>query len=460
MYAIIDIETTGGNATFHKITEVAIILHDGKEVLDRFETLINPGKYIPAKITLLTGITNEMVAQAPSFSEVADRILEITKDAVFVAHNVNFDYSFIKHEFAFIGKEFNRKKLCTVRLSRRIIPGLPSYSLGNLCSSVGIRIQNRHRAGGDADGTAKLFEVLLQRDKDDFIRYSLKRTSRETLLPPNLPREEFENLPESIGVYYFLDKKGKVVYVGKAINIKTRVISHFSGNTNTRTRQNFLNTIYNVAYEECGNELIALLLEAHEIKKHWPIYNRSLKRVTLNYGIYAYEDRNGYARFHIGNVGKHDKPLLTFQNFEGAHNYLLNKIREFDLCPKLCGLQPAEHECYDHSIGVCSGACIGKVDHETYNDNAERAIQSFSSTGSFAIVGKGRSVSENSLILVEKGRYLGFGYLDHQEQITDFDTAKNYIKSYYDNQDILSIINSHIRTARFKQMPNLRIYSH
>jgi len=459
MYAIIDIETTGGNATYNKVTEIAIVVFDGEKIIDRFETLINPERRIPPKISLLTGITNEMVQDAPTFPEVAKRIYEITENQVFVAHNVNFDYSFIKNEFVSLGGEFNRKKLCTVRLSRKIIPGLPSYSLGNLCSSLGICIENRHRAGGDADGTTKLFEILLKRDKDNFIQHSLKRTSRETLLPPNLPREQFDELPEDIGIYYFLDKKGTVVYVGKANNIKSRVVSHFSGTTNTKTRQNFLNSIYGVTYEICGNELIALLLEAHEIKKHWPVYNRSLKSVTLNYGIYYYEDRKGYYRFQIGKVGKHDKPLLTFQNSTAAQNYLMQKVRDYHLCSKLCGLQPSEDECYDHYVGLCAGACTGEESCEDYNIKCIKAIESFSSAGSFAIVGKGRHHEESSLVLVEKGRYLGFGYLNSDIQIGDFDAAKNYIKSYYDTQDIQSIINAHLRTARYKEHSNLKIYS-
>lgn len=459
MYAIVDIETTGGSATYSKVTEIAVVVFDGEKVIDRFETLINPERRIPPKISFLTGITNEMVEDAPKFHEVAKRIYEITDNRIFVAHNVNFDYSFIKNEFASLGGEFSRKKLCTVRLSRKIIPGLPSYSLGNLCSSLGICVENRHRAGGDADGTVKLFDILLKRDTDKFILHSLKRNSRETLLPPNLPREQFEELPDDMGVYYFLDRKGDVVYVGKANNIKSRVVSHFSGNTNTRTRQNFLNNIYGVTYEKCGNELIALLLEAHEIKKHWPIYNRSLKSVTLNCGIYFYEDRKGYYRFQIGKVGKHDKPLLTFQNISAAQSYLLQKVREFNLCSKLCGLQPSEDECYDHYVGLCLGACAGKEGCEEYNQKLLRAMESISSTGSFLIMGKGRFHDESSLVLVEKGRYLGFGYLNNEIQIADFDTAKNYIKSYYDTQDIQSIINAHLRTARYKEYSSLKIYS-
>src|SRR6185437_1998988 len=206
MYAVVDIETTGGYASGNGITEIAIFLTDGKKVTDSFHSLINPECYIPSFITSLTGITNEMVQDAPTFEDIADEVENFTKDRVFVAHNVNFDYSFIKQEFSALGLKFERKKLCTVRLSRKIFPNLPSYSLGNLCGSLGIKIKDRHRAKGDAEATTKLLHLLVKGDNESFIDKSLKRTSRETLLPANLPKEDFEALPEEAGVYYFHDR--------------------------------------------------------------------------------------------------------------------------------------------------------------------------------------------------------------------------------------------------------------
>ena len=220
MYAIVDIETTGGYADNHRITEVAIYHHDGIRITDYYHTLINPGRKIPYFITGLTGITSAMVEDAPSFEDVAQEIFERLNNRVFVAHNAHFDYSFIKKEFEVAGINWNSKKLCTVRLSRKIIPGLHSYSLGRLAESLGIRIPNRHRAGGDAEATVKIFEILLQRDDGGAIVKALKRNSGETILPPNLPRQEFIKLPAKPGVYYFHDAHGTVIYVGKAINIK------------------------------------------------------------------------------------------------------------------------------------------------------------------------------------------------------------------------------------------------
>ncbi len=297
MYAIVDIETTGGSATYHKITEICILVHNGKEIVKKFHTLINPGCPIPLTISLLTGITDEMVADAPFFYQVAKEIYEMTDNAIFVAHSVNFDFSFLKKEFEELGGEFVRKKLCTVRLSRKLIPGFRSYSLGKLCEHLNIVIENRHRAHGDAEATAKLFTLLLERDKDqEFIKHSLTKNSKETTLPPNISKQTYEALPEKTGVYYFHDRNGKIIYVGKAANIKERVCSHFSGNTHTKSRVLFLSNIFDVSCDVTGSEFIALLLENEAIKKHYPRYNRTNKTFALTIGYYTYEDQNGYLR--------------------------------------------------------------------------------------------------------------------------------------------------------------------
>ncbi|HZI01998.1 MAG TPA: exonuclease domain-containing protein, partial [Flavisolibacter sp.] len=214
MYAIVDIETTGSYAAGNGIIEIAVRVFDGTQVIEQFETLINPGQRIPRYIQAFTGITNEMVEDAPYFEEVAEKLFTILQGNIFVAHNVNFDYSFVKNHLQLYGYTLNTKKLCTVRLSRQIFPGYPSYSLGNLCHSIGIQLENRHRAGGDADATVTLFRLLLQHDKKEVINTSLKRNSKEQTLPPNVPKAHFDALPSSPGVYYFHDSKGVVVYVG------------------------------------------------------------------------------------------------------------------------------------------------------------------------------------------------------------------------------------------------------
>ena len=447
MYAVVDIETTGGYASGNGITEIAIFLTDGKKVTDSFESLVNPECYIPGFITSLTGITNEMVQDAPTFAELAEEIENFTKDRIFVAHNVNFDYSFVKQEFSALGLKFERKKLCTVRLSRKIVPNLPSYSLGNLCGSLGIKIENRHRAKGDAEATTKLLHLLIKADNENFIDKSLKRSSRETLLPAHLPKEDFEALPEEAGVYYFHDSKGKVIYVGKAINIKKRVVSHFSGKSHSRQSQSFMNEIYGISFELCGNELVALLHESHEIKKYWPAYNWSQKRAAKNVGIYHYEDRQGYIRLDIGTVSNQQEPLISFRYVQDARDFLTNKISEYKLCPKLCGLYKAPKECADHKIGECNGACINEENADEYNARVNDAISSFMyDSKTFVLKGKGRSKDEHSIVVVERGKYLGYGFIDKGTQINEFDELKSYVNGHRDNQDIQKILSSYLKT--------------
>src|SRR5690349_17740756 len=312
MYAIVDIETTGGYAANHRITEIAIYLHDGMQVTDSYHSLINPGRNIPHYITGLTGISTEMVLDAPTFEEIAPDIFNLLEGKVFVAHNAHFDYSFLKQEFELASLNWTSKKLCTVRLSRKIIPGLRSYSLGSLAESLGIEITNRHRAGGDASATAKIFDLLLRRDKDGQIAKALKRNSGETILPPNLPKEEFDRLPALPGVYYFQNSRGQVIYVGKAINIKKRIAGHFTGDAREWSRSKIRNEIHHIRYELTGNELIALILESQEIRRLWPKYNQAQKYKVDEWGIFDYEDRNGYLRFAVNNVTRGAHPLIRF----------------------------------------------------------------------------------------------------------------------------------------------------
>ncbi len=448
MFTVVDIETTGGTASSHKIIEVAVVtLNEGK-IMNQYSTLVNPQKLIPPFITSLTGITNEMVEDAPTFSEIADAILDITEGKVFVAHNVNFDYSFLKQEFNTLGLKFDRKKLCTVRLSKKIYPGYKSYGLGSLTNRLGIEIDGRHRALGDAIATAKVLELLIKNDRDGFIDYSLKKTSREATLPANLPKDVFEKLPEKTGVYYFHDQKGKVVYVGKAKNIKSRIIGHFTGESSNGKRL-FHETIYDISYELTGNELIALLLESREIKRLWPEYNRSQKFTSANHGLFHYTDREGYQRFTVSKIQPGAKAITNFRIFQEGRNFLYDWIKKFKLCPKLCGLQKSVGECFDYKLGSCDGACKREILADYYNKRVELALSSLEEEKkTYAIVGNGRESNERSVVLVENGIYLGHGFADYDLPAHSFEELKDQITSFSDNHDIQKILNMHLKNAK------------
>ena len=230
LFAVVDIETTGSHAAGNGITEIGIVIHDGVKVLNFYQSLVNPHTPIPYFIQRLTGIDNSMVASAPAFDEIAGQVFELLQDKIFVAHNVNFDYSFVKHHLKNAGYELETKKLCTVRLARKVLPGLNGYSLGKLTQRLGINHGEAHRAGGDALATADLLAMIIEKDTDGVIAGMLKGRSREQYLPPHLPVENMDQLPSTPGVYYFYNIAGKAIYIGKAINIRKRVKSHFSNN--------------------------------------------------------------------------------------------------------------------------------------------------------------------------------------------------------------------------------------
>ena len=449
MYAIVDIETTGGSPVYEKITEIAIFIHDGNRIIDEFVSLVNPERYIPAYITALTGITNEMVADAPKFYEIARKILELTENKTFVAHNVSFDYGFIKNEFKSLGYHFQRERLCTVRLSRKLIPGQRSYSLGNLCDELGIKNYGRHRAAGDAAATVRLLEILLELDKQSGLSLFSDLNFRLKNLNPYLSPETLMQLPEEPGVYYFLDEKQNVIYIGKSKNIKSRVLAHLSNKT-TKKAINLTQRIAEINYELTGSELIALLKESYEIKKFKPLYNRAQRRSLYLYGLYSFTDNDGYINFILNkNDKQNDVPLLSFNSKKEAVNYLNARLEEFQLCQKLCGLYYSDGACFHYELMECRGACLGKEPAPEYNSRAQKFLETLTlGNKNIIIVDHGRTVDEYSVVKIMNGKYIGFGYVDAAESVSDPDEVDDYIERFPDNRDIQSIIRSYLKKQR------------
>jgi DNA polymerase-3 subunit epsilon len=452
-YTIVDIETTGGNAGGSRITEIAIVVHDGTKVVDRWETLVNPQKEIPPAIFSLTGINNEMVRDAPIFDDISEKVLEMLVDRVFVAHNVNFDYSFVRHQLEESGFKWTARKLCTVRAARKIKSGLPSYSLGKLCHSLDIPLINQHRAGGDADATAILFSRLLEWDTEGEIEKMIKKTSPDQRLPPNLPPLDFENLPEKPGVYYFHDQSRKVIYVGKAINLKKRVASHFTGHNVNQQRQNFLRDIHGISFEICATELMALLLECAEIKKLWPTYNRALKRFDPKFGLYEYEARSGYRYLAVGKLAKFQACMESFNSLYHGITVLQNLAQQFGIDNRFCKYGMDTH-----------GDFLPKVDLndlpevEQHNQQVEDAITFLlKNRPSFAILDKGRSAEERSCIWVEEGHFYGMGYIPSEVGFTDPSEIKDYVTPCKSNQYSLHLVLAYAEKypgkVHFKQTP-------
>jgi DNA polymerase-3 subunit epsilon len=435
-YAIVDIETTGGNATQSRITEIAIIIYDGTKIIERWESLVNPQHYISDTIFALTGINNEIVANAPVFDAISNRVFELLQDRIFVAHNVNFDYSFVRHELENAGLKWTAQKLCTVRAARKIKPGLPSYSLGRLCDSLHIDLENRHRAGGDADATVILLSKLLAWDTDGEIDKMIKKTANDQRLPPNLPPEDFTQLPEKPGVYYFYNEVKKVIYVGKAVNLKKRVASHFSGHKITPQRQHFLKDIHAISFEVCATELMALILECTEIKKLWPTYNRALKKFEPKCGLFEYEARNGYRYLAAGPVAKNQSCIETFTNNAEAISVLRELAVQFEIDYRFCKYgSPGEGE------NLFSSSTDDLPDAEVHNAQIADAIAFYlNSRPTYAIIDKGRTKDEASCIYIENGRLYGMGYIPLDIAITTVFEVKDHVERYPSNQYLMGLI--------------------
>jgi len=445
MYAIVDIETTGSYASANGITEISIHIFDGTNVIERFDSLVNPNQQIPRYIQAMTGISNAMVATAPQFSEIAEKVYSLLSKAVFVAHNVNFDFSFVKHQLETCGFELKTKKLCTVRLARKILPGYPSYSLGNICDRLGISNDARHRAGGDAAATVELFKVILANDNTQHIAQSLKKASKEQTLPPHVPKSDFDRLPYTAGVYYFYNQKGKIVYIGKAKNIRYRVLSHFSNNGSGRQRQHFLRHVHSIRFRECGTDLMAQLVESAEIKKWWPAFNSSQKRWEDVYGIFSYEDQNGYLRLCIEKNKKQLQPLFRFHYLVDGHAQMRRLIRDYQLCPRLCFMQKGEESCGPE----CTGACRQEEDVDSYNKRVLESIATLQDQSSYIIYDKGRDSDERSCILVLSGKLAGIGFLKNGERTSDTSLLLDKLEPVRENSFIRNLVSGY--AARYPE---------
>ena len=443
MYSVVDIETTGNGYKGQKITEISVFLFDGEKIIDEFTSLVNPEQAIPYFITNLTGITEAMVRTAPKFYEIAKKIAEITKDAIFVAHNVNFDYNIIRDEFKSLGFDFKRKKLCTVRLSRKIIPGLSSYSLGNICTAEGIEIAARHRAKGDAEATVELFRRLLKRDDNFTINSFLNAKSREATLPPLLDKKVVDKLPERHGVYYFKNEQKEVIYVGKANNIKQRVISHFY-DKKKKERTMCLETA-DISYTETGSELIALLHESSEIKHLYPKFNRAQRKAGEAVGLFSYEDQKGIVHLAFNRLKLTPNPLMKFYSMAACRSMLEKVCEVFELCPKYCHLQTNVNACFHYQLQQCKGICTGKEAVESYNNRVYEAIKSLGlQTENLVIKESGRNNKEIGFALILNGIYQGFGYVDKKIKIEDTDDYQLYLQPQQDNRDVQRILKSYL----------------
>ncbi|MCM4155946.1 exonuclease domain-containing protein [Gramella sp. AN32] len=445
-FAITDIETTGSGIHQNRITEICVIVVENGKVIEQFSSLVNPSQSIPLYIESLTGINDEMLSSAPQFSEIAGKIEKITKDCVFVAHNVNFDYNILKSEFAKLNIEFKRKRICTVRLAKKLIPGLFSYSLGNICSSINIPIYDKHRAQGDCEATLILFQRCLSLDSDFIeIKKFLNQRTAASYLPPNFKNSDLDKLPTTTGVYFFRDQDGIPLYIGKAKNIKSRIKSHFQERTNRKYK--LMQRTYSIDYELTGNEFLALLRESELILKYYPEFNKAQKKLSRPYTLTSYHNQKGIEQFALHRNKIAPVSWMKFYTREEAIRFLELLCLEFGLCPKYCGLQSGVIHCNHFKISNCSGVCKDEITQEEYNSRVSKAVDYIHQfENSYLLVENGRANNEKAFIYLKKGRYAGYGFIDTSEEVNNLEDFKNYLipqkNSSYADRIVSSYLNN------------------
>ncbi len=454
MYAILDIETTGGKYNEEGITEIAIHKFDGHQVVDQFISLVNPEKEIQPFVVNLTKINNQMLLNAPKFYEVAKRIVEITQDAVIVAHNAQFDYRILRTEFRRLGYNFERKTLCTVDLSKQLIPEAESYSLGKLVRSLGIPVSERHRANGDALATLKLFKLLLSKDQDKTI---IKTVIKEETLGELSPRQLdiVEQLPSDTGVYYMHNKDGDIIFLGKSSNIKKRVNQHFTSDGQKARR--IQKETRKVTYETTGNELVAILKENEELIRNHPKYNSQHTRKLFSHAIYATTTQEGFIGLYASALKNGTEPFATFNSIIGARNFLDQLTSEFQLCAKINEVSVSKDNCTHHHDGNCNRTCNLKEEPYLYNQRVKEALGKYSlANKNLVILDKGRELGEHSAILIKNGKLRGYGFYDLNNQINNAAILESIIVPMEGDANTNHIIAAYLRKNKAPRIMELQ----
>ncbi|NCA26485.1 MAG: DNA polymerase III subunit epsilon [Methylophilaceae bacterium] len=370
-YVLLDLETTGATPLKDRITEIALIkFEDGKEV-DRWQTLVNPQTKIPDFIQSLTGITNEMVENAPTFEQVAGELLDYLDGAVMCAHNVRFDHGFLKAEFKRIGITLKQKVLCTVKLSRKLYPQYKSHGLSAIIERHNFTCSNRHRAMGDVEVMAQLIELAKNELGTESLEAAVAELSKKTSLPPGIDEDVIDEIPETSGVYLFYGENNLPLYIGKSVNLRARVMSHFSSDHSSTKEMRISQEIKHIEWIETAGEFGALLLESRLVKERQPIYNRQLRRERQ---LCAWQLADSADSKPLLTLIREDEITPenmgslfgTFRSKKQATEVLRNIAEEHALCLKALGLESGKGACFRSQIKRCKGVCCGNESPELH----------------------------------------------------------------------------------------------
>lgn len=410
--AIVDVETTGASATYGRIIEIAIIRLEGGKIKRSFTSLVNPERFIPDSITQLTGITNADLSGAPLFEDIAREVFRLLDGAVFVAHNARFDYAFVKNEFRRLGRAFTARCLCTVKLSRRLYPRYRNHDLSSIIDRFGIRCEDRHRAMGDAKATCAFLRIAESSHEEKLFDETISKLLKTSVVPSNVDQATLDALPEATGVYLFHGKDGELLYVGKSVDIKERVRSHFSSDHASSREMKICQQVFKVEARRTAGELGALLLESKLIKELRPIYNVASRRhrnIVIARKVITAEGYASIVMEEIDYIAPEDASsiLAIFKHMRQAREYVDRIAKGHRLCHKLAGLQKTNSYCFAYHLHQCNGACIGEEEPAFYNARvdtafAERRIKAWPYKGAVLIEERDDAVGEGEVFLIDQ----------------------------------------------------------
>lgn len=429
----VDVETTGMRPTHDRIIEIGIVRVENNKVVAQYNKLLNPNMYLNPYVEMLTGIKAEDLENAESFYDIKDDVYELLEGAVFVAHNVRFDYGFVKHELKQHGLPFNAKQLCTVKLSRQLFPRYRKHNLGALIERFGFQFEHRHRAFDDAHVLWQFFQMIQQSFAPEKIIKAIDQVQAQPTLPKDLDPETLENLPESPGVYKFYDADGALLYVGKSKNIRSRVMQHFNNDFMSSKQLRMCQKIARVEYIQTAGELGALLRESYLIKALQPLYNRQLRRHRKVITLRKVRTEQGYDTVELDTLehisaDEVSDLLGIFRSKKQAKDFLFEISRKYKLCPKILGLENCVSSCFAYRLKLCSGACITAEKPEMYNLRFLMACASYQFKN-WGFEGPIEIVEKNPVSnLVEKFRLDKWCILNNvpSEEQSEFDLGTDY----------------------------------
>lgn len=457
--AFVDIETTGLSVTRDRVIEVGILRVENNSLVSSYQTVLNPEIHISPTIFGMTGITADEIEKAPAFYEVHENIQELLQDCVFVAHNVRFDYGFLRNEFRRLGITFASKHFCTVKLFRALYPSQRRHNLDSVIDMFGLQCERRHRAFDDAKVLFDFYQRIQKELPEEKILSAVKFAMKTPSLPKNISSEIVAGLPESPGVYIFYGADGAPLYVGKSVNVRDRVLSHFSSDHLSSKEMKLSQQVESIEAIPTRGELGALLKESYLVKKLQPIYNRQLRMARKVIVLKKITNDKGYHEVLLETAdtiyaADAENILAVFKSQRQAKAFLISLVKQYSLCEKLLTLQKTKTSCFAYQLGYCQGACIEKEIPLRYNMRfveafSKNKIKTWPFPGPIVITEKDEDGDAFESFLIHK-----WCVLDNSKT-GEFENTTSIERDYVFDVDTYKILVQYLRKGKYER--NIRI---